>query len=138
MLRGRCWGQILGTSSVLAVPRSATRPCAAVDRGISSTVLAALMDHESSTITERRYVHLSDWQRTDEQVRNAMQSAKPYSLCARAVGLGRRLCPVIFSRRRSVRQLRGPPLGRDDPHREIERTPIERLRELRDGYKIVA
>jgi hypothetical protein len=30
-----------------------------------STVLAALMDHESSTITERRYAHLSDWQRTD-------------------------------------------------------------------------
>jgi len=48
------------------------------------------------------------------------------------------LCPVIFSSRRSVRQLRGPPFGRDDPHREIERAPIERLRELRDRYKIVA
>ena len=29
-----------------------------IDRGITSTVLAALMGHESSTITERRYVHL--------------------------------------------------------------------------------
>jgi hypothetical protein len=28
--------------------------------GISSTVLAALMGHESSTITERRYVDLFD------------------------------------------------------------------------------
>jgi hypothetical protein len=50
----------------------------------------------------------------------------------------RRLCPVIFSRRGSVGQLRGPPFGRDDPHREVERAPIERLRELRDGYEIVA
>jgi integrase len=46
-----------------------------IDRGISSTVLAALMGHESSTITERRYVHLSDRQRTDEAVRQAMASA---------------------------------------------------------------
>jgi integrase len=43
-----------------------------IDRGISSTVLAALMGHESSTITERRYVHLFDRQRTDEAVRRAM------------------------------------------------------------------
>ena len=43
-----------------------------IARGISSTVLAALMGHESSTITERRYVHLFDRQRTDEQVRRAM------------------------------------------------------------------
>ncbi len=43
-----------------------------ISRGISSTVLAALMGHESSTITERRYVHLFDRQRTDEQVRQAM------------------------------------------------------------------
>jgi hypothetical protein len=35
-------------------------------------VLAALMGHESSTITERRYSHLCDRQRTDEQVRQAM------------------------------------------------------------------
>jgi integrase len=42
-----------------------------IDRGISSTVLAALMGHESSTITERRYVHLFDRQRTDEAVRRA-------------------------------------------------------------------
>jgi integrase len=43
-----------------------------IDRGISSTVLAALMGHESSTITERRYIHLFDRQRTDEAVRQAM------------------------------------------------------------------
>jgi integrase len=46
-----------------------------IDRGISSTVLAALMGHESSTITERRYIHLFDRQRTDELVRQAMSSA---------------------------------------------------------------
>jgi integrase len=46
-----------------------------IHRGISSTVLASLMGHESSTITERRYIHLFDRQRTDEQVRAAMQSA---------------------------------------------------------------
>ena len=45
-----------------------------IDRGISSTVLAAIMGHESSTITERRYVHLFDRQRTDEAVRQAMAS----------------------------------------------------------------
>jgi hypothetical protein len=44
----------------------------------------------------------------------------------------------MFNRRRSVRQLRGPPLERDDPHREFERASIERLRELRDSYEIVA
>jgi integrase len=43
-----------------------------IARGISSTVLAALTGHESSTITERRYVHLFDRQPTDEQVRQAM------------------------------------------------------------------
>jgi integrase len=31
-----------------------------ISRGINSTVLAALMGHESSTITERRYIHLFD------------------------------------------------------------------------------
>jgi hypothetical protein len=30
-----------------------------IDRGISSTVLAALMGHESASITERRYVTFS-------------------------------------------------------------------------------
>ncbi len=49
-----------------------------IDRGISSTVLAALMGHESSTITERRYVHLFDRQRTDEAVRQAMASVASY------------------------------------------------------------
>jgi integrase len=43
-----------------------------IDRGISSTVLAKLMGHESSTITERRYIHLFDRQRTDDAVRQAM------------------------------------------------------------------
>jgi integrase len=43
-----------------------------IDRGIRSTVLAALMGHESRTITEKRYVHLFDRQRTDEAVRRAM------------------------------------------------------------------
>jgi hypothetical protein len=46
-----------------------------IDRRISSTVLVALMGHEPSTITERRYVHLFDRQRTDEGVRRAMASA---------------------------------------------------------------
>jgi hypothetical protein len=33
------------------------------------------MGHVSSTISERRYIHLFDRQRTDEQVRKAMRSA---------------------------------------------------------------
>jgi len=48
------------------------------------------------------------------------------------------LCPLMVSRRRSVRQLRGPPFGRDDPHREVEGAPIERLGELGDSDEIVA
>ena len=44
----------------------------------------------------------------------------------------------MLSCRRSVRQLRGPPFERDDLHRELEGASIERLRELRDSYKIVA
>ena len=48
------------------------------------------------------------------------------------------LCPEIFCRRRSIRQLRGPPFERDDPHRELERASIERLRELRDCDEVVA
>lgn len=47
-----------------------------ISRGISSTVLAVLMGHESSAITERRYVHLFDKQRTDEAVRQAMASVQ--------------------------------------------------------------
>jgi integrase len=43
-----------------------------IDRGISSTVLAKIMGHESSAITERRYIHLFDQQRTDDAVRQAM------------------------------------------------------------------
>jgi integrase len=43
-----------------------------IHRGITSTVLAALMGHESSAITERAYIHLFDKQRTDESVRAAM------------------------------------------------------------------
>jgi integrase len=43
-----------------------------IDRGISSTVLAKLMGHESSVITEKRYIHMFDQQRTDDAVRQAM------------------------------------------------------------------
>lgn len=43
-----------------------------IDRGISATVLVALMVHETSAITERRYIHLFDGQRTDDAVRQAM------------------------------------------------------------------
>ena len=43
-----------------------------IARGISSTVLAKVMGHESSAITERIYVHLFDAVRTDEDVREAM------------------------------------------------------------------
>ena len=43
-----------------------------IARGISPTVLAKLMGHESSAITERRYIHLFDKQRTDDAVRAAM------------------------------------------------------------------
>ena len=59
-----------------------------IHRGISSTVLAALMGHESSTITERRYVHLFDSQSltlitTDQTL--ALESREPLlsSLCSR-------------------------------------------------------
>ena len=45
---------------------------------------------------------------------------------------------AIFCRRGSIRQLRGPPFERDDPHRELERASIERLRELRDCDQVVA
>jgi len=47
-----------------------------IARGISWTVLAALMGHESSVITEQRYVHLFKRQRTDGAVRQAMASAR--------------------------------------------------------------
>ena len=43
-----------------------------IDRGISSTVLAKLMGHETSAITERRYIHLFDQVRTNDAVRQAM------------------------------------------------------------------
>jgi hypothetical protein len=33
------------------------------------------MGHESSVVTERRYIHLFDKQRTDEDVRQAMSSS---------------------------------------------------------------
>jgi integrase len=46
-----------------------------IDRGITSTVLAKIMGHESSAITEKRYIHLFDELRTDEAVRQAMASA---------------------------------------------------------------
>ncbi|MHB8642838.1 MAG: tyrosine-type recombinase/integrase [Gaiellaceae bacterium] len=43
-----------------------------IDQGISSTVLAKIMGHETSAITEKRYIHLFDQQRTDDAVRQAM------------------------------------------------------------------
>lgn len=46
-----------------------------ISRGISSTVLAKLMGHESSAITEKVYVHFFDQVRTDDAVREAMDSA---------------------------------------------------------------
>jgi integrase len=46
-----------------------------IERGVSSTVLANLMGHTSPTTTERVYVHLFNRMRTDEQVREAMESA---------------------------------------------------------------
>jgi integrase len=46
-----------------------------IERGISSTVLAHVMGHRDATTTERKYVHLFNRQRTDDQVREAMQSA---------------------------------------------------------------
>jgi len=42
---------------------------------ISSTVLARVMGHESTRITERKYIHLFDQVRTDELVRAAMSAA---------------------------------------------------------------
>jgi integrase len=46
-----------------------------IERGVSSAVLANLMGHTTSATTERIYVHLFNRQRTDEQVRTAMQEA---------------------------------------------------------------
>jgi site-specific recombinase XerD len=61
-----------------------------IHRGISSTVLAKLMGHESSAITERRYIHLFDRQRTDDAVcstasARTMPCARPWRVrCDRA------------------------------------------------------
>jgi integrase len=43
-----------------------------ISRGVFPTVLARLMGHESSVVTERRYIHLFDALRTDGAVRLAM------------------------------------------------------------------
>jgi integrase len=43
--------------------------------GFSSIVLAHVMGHQDATTTERKYIHLFNRQRTDDQVREAMQSA---------------------------------------------------------------
>jgi uncharacterized membrane protein YbhN (UPF0104 family) len=56
-----------------------------------------------------------------------------------ATGFDRaRLGRQIFSCRRSVRQLRGPPVEWDDAHRELERDLIKRLGELGDRHEVVA
>jgi integrase len=46
-----------------------------IERSLTSTVLAHVMGHRNATTTERKYVHLFNRQRTDDQVREAMQSA---------------------------------------------------------------
>jgi hypothetical protein len=46
-----------------------------IDRGISSTVLAAVIGPRVAHDHQRRYIHLFDRQRTDEQVRRAMAVA---------------------------------------------------------------
>jgi integrase len=46
-------------------------------RGINSIVPTTVMTHKSSTITERRYIHLFDRERTDEQVRAACSQQYP-------------------------------------------------------------
>lgn len=46
-----------------------------ITQGISSVVLADVMGHRDSRTTERIYIHLFNRERTDEQVRDAMQSA---------------------------------------------------------------
>jgi hypothetical protein len=46
-----------------------------IERGRSSTVLAHVMGHRDATTTERKCIHLFNRQRTDDQVRAAMQSA---------------------------------------------------------------
>lgn len=46
-----------------------------IERGLTSAVLAHVMGHRDATTTERKYVHLFNRQRTDDQVREAMQSA---------------------------------------------------------------
>ena len=44
-----------------------------IAKGVSSTVLARVMGHESAAITERKYIHLFDKVKTDELVRAAMR-----------------------------------------------------------------
>jgi hypothetical protein len=46
--------------------------------------------------------------------------------------------PLYATPSKVGRQLRGTPFVRDDPHREVERAPIGRLRELCDSDEIVA
>lgn len=46
-----------------------------IERGVSSTVLANILGHTTSSTTEKIYVHLFNRERTDEQVREAMESA---------------------------------------------------------------
>jgi hypothetical protein len=64
-------------------------------RGISSTVLA-------STITERRYEHLFNRQRTDEQVREAMQSERRRGCFVRTMLPRIEIRPSCLGRRESV------------------------------------
>jgi hypothetical protein len=46
-----------------------------IERSLSTTVLARVIGHRDATTTERKYIHLINRVRTDEQVREALQSA---------------------------------------------------------------
>jgi integrase len=46
-----------------------------IERGITSMELADQMGHSNSGVTERRYVHLFNRQRTEDKLRAALQSA---------------------------------------------------------------
>ncbi len=46
-----------------------------IDRGVSSVVLAQVMGHRDARTTEQIYIHIFDRERTDDRVREAMQSA---------------------------------------------------------------
>ena len=65
-----------------------------IERGLASTVFARVMDHRDATTTERKYIHLFNRQRTDDQVREAVQSARlPNEACWLATVSGTKKMP---------------------------------------------